>query len=213
MSDTQSEAEQTNAGYKAVMQKSKLVVLDLLKQIESLMKQLEVSKREIPALHQAVEEAKRKRESVEAEAEIELEKLFPGKRIFIASDTPEKISSHFSNTFLRSYKLSDNSFSILEYPLNSKGSEQVINGNKSEAKKPTEESQVSVPNPSEREDNAHTMPSEKKAVNAIRKLFVEALHSQAPMSDSNILRLHTPFSLSEISIYRHRIFSLLFTTR
>ena len=213
MSDTQSEAEQTNAGYKAVMQKSKLVILDLLKQIESLMKQLEVSKREIPALHQAVEEAKRKRESVEAEAEIELEKLFPGKRIFIASDTPEKISSHFSNTFLRSYKLSDNSFSILEYPLNSKGSEQVINGNKSEAKKPTEESQVSVPNPSEREDIAHTMPSEKKAVNAIRKLFVEALHSQAPMSDSNILRLHTPFSLSEISIYRHRIFSLLLTTR
>ena len=203
MSDAQTEAEQTNAGYKAVMEKSKYAVLDLLKQLESLMKQLEDSKREIPVLQQAVEEAKRKRESVEAEAEIELEKLFPGKRIFIASDTPEKITSHFSNTFLRSYKLSDNSFTILDYPFNSTRSEKVSDS-KSETMELASNSEGPPQAISTGEDDSLSQSVEKKAIDAIRRLFAEALHSQAPLSDSNILRLHSPFSTSEISFYRHR---------
>ena len=213
MSDAQTEAEQTNAGYKAVMEKSKYAVLDLLKQLESLMKQLEDSKREIPVLQQAVEEAKRKRESVEAEAEIELEKLFPGKRIFIASDTPEKISSHFSNTFLRSYKLSDNSFTILDYPMKCKRGGEDLEST-SEATELVSDSQVAPQAKSTEEDGSLSESVEKKAIDAIRKLFAEALHSQAPLSDSNILRLHSPFSISEISFYRHRtLFPSILTTR
>ena len=212
MNDAQNEAEQENAGYKAVMEKSRYAVVDLLKQLESLMKQLEESKREIPALQQAVEEAKRKRESVEAEAEIELEKLFPGKRVFIASDTPEKISPYFSNTFLRSYKLSDNSFTILDYPLNCKASEKAASS-KVEATESAENSRVPLQDPSAKGGDTLPLPTEKRAINAIRRLFAEALHSQAPVSDSTILRLYSPFSPSEISFYRHRTFLSPLTTR
>ena len=179
MSNVLNEIERENLDFIAIEKKSKAAVADIQRQLDELKRTLENHKREIPHLEQCVAEAKNKRKEMEHTVEIELEKLFPKHCVFVASSILEPITPTFSFTFLRSYKLSDKSFAILDYP-------NLINSDE----------------PNQDEDKKQI--TRNKAMDAIRRILNGAVHSQTPLSDTNIIRLQAPFSHSEISIYHHR---------
>lgn len=57
-----------------------------------------------------------KKAEVEREAEIEMERMFPNRSVFIPSETPQSVSDTFSETFLRSCKKCDKTFQFLTLP-------------------------------------------------------------------------------------------------
>lgn len=105
-----------NENLAAIEKKSEREVESIRQRLTELRRQLELKRSALPALQSDVDEKMSKKAEVEREAEIEMERMFPNRSVFIPSETPQSVSDTFSETFLRSCKKCDKTFQFLTLP-------------------------------------------------------------------------------------------------
>ena len=105
-----------NENLAAIEKKSEREVESIRQRLTELRRQLELKRSALPALQSDLDEKMRKKAEVEREAEIEMERMFPNRSVFIPSETPQSVSDTFSETFLRSCKKCDKTFQFLTLP-------------------------------------------------------------------------------------------------
>lgn len=105
-----------NENLAAIEKKSEREVESIRQRLTELRRQLELKRSALPALQSDLDEKMSKKAEVEREAEIEMERMFPNKSVFIPSETPQSVSDTFSETFLRSCKKCDKTFQFLTLP-------------------------------------------------------------------------------------------------
>ena len=107
-----------NENLAAIEKKSEREVESIRQRLTELRRQLELKRSALPALQSDLDEKMSKKAEVEREAEIEMERMFPNRSVFIPSETPQSVSDTFSETFLRSCKKCDKTFQFLTFPSN-----------------------------------------------------------------------------------------------
>lgn len=105
-----------NENLAAIEKKSEREVESIRQRLTELRRQLELKRSALPALQSDLDEKMSKKAEVEREAEIEMERMFPNRSVFIPSETPQSVSDTFSETFLRSCKKCDKTFQFLTLP-------------------------------------------------------------------------------------------------
>lgn len=105
-----------NENLAAIEKKSEREVESIRQRLTELRRQLELKRSALPALQSDLDEKMSKKAEVEREAEIEMERMFPNRSVFITSETPQSVSDTFSETFLRSCKKCDKTFQFLTLP-------------------------------------------------------------------------------------------------
>ena len=105
-----------NENLAAIEKKSEREVESIRQRLTELRRQLELKRSALPALQSDVDEKMSKKAEVEREAEIEMERMFPNRSVFVPSETPQPVSDTFSETFLRSCKKCDKTFQFLALP-------------------------------------------------------------------------------------------------
>ena len=105
-----------NENLAAIEKKSEREVESIRQRLTELRRQLELKRSALPALQSDLDEKMSKKAELEREAEIEMERMFPNRSVFIPSETPQSVSDTFSETFLRSCKKCDKTFQFLTLP-------------------------------------------------------------------------------------------------
>lgn len=105
-----------NENLAAIEKKSEREVESIRQRLTELRRQLELKRSALPALQSDLDEKMSKKAEVEREAEIEMERMFPNRSVFIPSETPQSVSDTFSETFLWSCKKCDKTFQFLTLP-------------------------------------------------------------------------------------------------
>ena len=105
-----------NENLAAIEKKSEREVESIRQRLTELRRQLELKRSALPALQSDLDEKMSKKAEVEREAEIEMERMFPNRSVFVPSETPQSVSDTFSETFLRSCKKCDKTFQFLTLP-------------------------------------------------------------------------------------------------
>lgn len=105
-----------NENLAAIEKKSEREVESIRQRLTELRRQLELKRSALPALQSDLDEKMSKKAEVEREAEIEMERMFPNRSVFIPSEIPQSVSDTFSETFLRSCKKCDKTFQFLTLP-------------------------------------------------------------------------------------------------
>jgi chromosome segregation ATPase len=91
-------------------------VQSINKELKRIKAELDFKEKELMGVNERIAKLVRKKEEIEQNLEQEKERLFPKRSILIFSIIPLSISSEFKNSFLRSFKYSNNSFAQLSYP-------------------------------------------------------------------------------------------------
>ena len=80
-----------NENLAAIEKKSERELESIRQRLTELRRQLELKRSALPALQSDLDEKMSKKAEVEREAEIEMERMFPNRSVFVPSETPQPV--------------------------------------------------------------------------------------------------------------------------